>query len=357
MDVVLMIVLIVIVLSILVFIHEGGHYLASRMFGVRVTEFMLGLPGPNIGFTRKGTKFGVTAVPLGGYAKVCGMEPGPENPHIERALAYAYEHGTVYADDVAEELGISLEDAIEVMYVLEDWGCVDGPGKKDEHNIFRTRAYRDKKAGIDLAQGTPRPFEDPHALYLLERAQTYRAQPFWKRTVILLAGIFMNLLFAVLAFVVAFSVVGVDVTMTTGEIQHVNLNPLDAIQMGFMVIGVTAQAIVSLFNPETAATVVSQSTSVVGMAVMSVDFAAQGLGWFIYFMAIISVSLGLMNLLPIPPLDGGRFVIEIFQKLSKRQVGYKAMNAMSLAGMALFLVFFLFMVNQDVQRFVFGNWG
>ena len=192
---------------------------------------------------------------------------------------------------------------------------------------------------------------------MLERAQTYRAQPFWKRTVILLAGIFMNLLFAVLAFVLAFSVIGVDVTMTTGETQHVNLNPLDAIQMGFMVIGVTAQAIVSLFNPQTAADVVSQSTSVVGMAVMSVDFAAMGIGWFIYFMAIISVSLGLMNLLPIPPLDGGRFVIEIFQKLSRRMVGYKAMNAMSLAGMALFLVFFLFMVNQDVQRFVFGNWG
>lgn len=357
MDVVLMIVLIVIVLSILVFIHEGGHYLAARMFGVRVTEFMLGLPGPNIGFTRKGTKFGVTCVPLGGYAKVCGMEPGPENPHIEQALAYAYEHGTVYADDVAEKLGISLDEAIEVLYVLEDWGCLDGPGKKDEHNIFRTRAYRDKKAGIDLAQGTPRVFEDPHALYLAERAQTYRSLPFWKRSVILLAGIFMNLLFTVVAFIVAFSIIGVDVTTAAGEVQHLNLNVLDSIQMGFMTIGVTAQAIVSLFNPETAAGVVSQSTSIVGMAVVSVDFASMGLGWFVYFMAVISVSLGLMNLLPIPPLDGGRFVIEIFQKLFKRQVGYKAMNAMSMAGMALFLIFFLFMVNQDVQRIISGNWG
>ncbi len=357
MDVILMIVLIAIVLGILVFVHEGGHYLAARAFGVRVTEFMIGFPGPSIGFTRKGTRFGVTCVPLGGYAKVCGMEPGEENPHIERALAYAYEHGTVYADDVAEELGISLDDAVEVLYVLEDWGCLDGPGKKDEHNIFCTRAYRDKKAGIDLAQGTPRPFEDPHALYLAERAQTYRALPFWKRTVILLAGIFMNLLFAVVAFIVAFSIIGVDVTTAEGAVRHVSLNPVDSIQMGFMTIGVTAQAIVSLFNPATAGEVVSQSTSVVGMAVLSVDFASQGIGWFIYFMAIISVSLGLMNLLPIPPLDGGKFVIEIFQKLTKRMVGYKAVNAMSMAGMAIFLVFFLFMVNQDVQRFVFGNWG
>ena len=53
-------------LGFLVLIHEGGHYLASRAFGVRVSEFMLGLPGPSIGFTCGDTRFGVTAVPLGG---------------------------------------------------------------------------------------------------------------------------------------------------------------------------------------------------------------------------------------------------------------------------------------------------
>ena len=49
MNVILMILYCTIVLGILVVIHEGGHYLASRAFGVRVTEFMLGMPGPNIG--------------------------------------------------------------------------------------------------------------------------------------------------------------------------------------------------------------------------------------------------------------------------------------------------------------------
>ena len=141
MDVVLMVLYIVIVLSVLVFIHEGGHFLAARAFGVRVTEFMLGLPGPNIGFTWCGTKFGVTAVPLGGYAKVCGMEPGPEDPHLEDALAFAYANGTVYADDVAEKMGITLDEAIEALYVLEEWGCLVGPKKTDEHNVFRSRTF------------------------------------------------------------------------------------------------------------------------------------------------------------------------------------------------------------------------
>ena len=69
MDIILMILYVSILLGFLVFIHEGGHYLASRAFGVRVTEFMIGFPGPGIGFTKWGTKFGVTCVPLGGYVR------------------------------------------------------------------------------------------------------------------------------------------------------------------------------------------------------------------------------------------------------------------------------------------------
>ena len=356
MDVVLEILYLVIVLSVLVFIHEGGHFLAARAFGVRVTEFMLGLPGPKVGFTWRGTTFGVTAVPLGGYAKVCGMEPGPENPLIEPALAYAYTHGTFYADDFARDYGCTVDEAVDVFYVLEEWGCLVGPKRTDEHNIFRTRALRDKKRGIDDAEGTPRPFDDAHELYLRERAQTYRALPFWKRSVVLLAGIFMNLLFVVVVFALVYSVLGVDYQYADGTIEHVTLPVWRAIVGSLTYMGMVAQAIIGLFNPQTAAQTVSDSVSIVGMAVLSKDYADAGFAMFLMFMAMISVSLGLMNLLPIPPLDGGRLVIEIFQRLTSIKVGYKAMNAMTIAGFALILVFFAIMLNQDIQRFIFGNW-
>ena len=78
---------------------------------------------------------------------------------------------------------------------------------------------------------------------------------------------------------------------------------------------------------------------------------------FLPMFALINLYLMFFNLLPIPPLDGGRFVVEIFQKGTRKTVSQKAMNYMSLAGMALFLGFFVIMLNQDIQRFVFGNWG
>ena len=72
---------------ILVVIHEGGHFLAARVFGVKVHEFMIGLPGPAFRFQGKRTTYGVTAIPLGGYVRIAGMEPGPEDPLLGPALA------------------------------------------------------------------------------------------------------------------------------------------------------------------------------------------------------------------------------------------------------------------------------
>lgn len=368
MDILFMIFCAVVVLGVLVFIHEGGHYLASRAFGVRVTEFMLGLPGPRIGFTAAGTKFGVTAVPLGGYAKVCGMEAGEMSPHIQAVLASATRRGTATVEEVAADCGITDDEASDALEELVEWGSVLAPRKGDATETYRTPAFvpsrAQKRAARRLCAPAPQPqpegaahaVSDAHALFQREYRQQYRSLPFWKRSVILLAGIAVNLLFAMLAFVVIYSVIGFDVTTAEGEVTHFTATPLQAIGAGFNFIGMTLQAIAGLFNPATAAETVSNSTSIVGIAVMSADYFAAGFQDALFFMALISISLGLMNLLPIPPLDGGRFAVEVFQKLTRRQVSMRAMGYLSMAGMALFLGFFVIMMNQDIQRFVLGNW-
>ena len=125
---------------------------------------------------------------------------------------------------------------------------------------------------------------------------------------------------------------------------------------GVAYIGMVCVAILGLFNPATAAETVSNSASIVGIAVMSKSAAEAGMLNLAMFSAMISVSLGLMNLLPIPPLDGGRLVVEVVQKIRRRDVTRAALNAVSVAGITLFMLFFLVMLNQDVQRFVLGNW-
>lgn len=358
----------VIVLSFLVFIHEGGHYLAARAFGVRVTEFMIGLPGPRIGFTAAGTKFGVTAIPLGGYAKVCGMGSGEMSPHLEKVLASVYHRGTATMEQVAADCGISDDEAYEALEELTEWGSITGPTKKDEFNTYRTPAYEPSAKEVRESrrlsrllpeariEGEACEVPDSKELFEREHKQQYRSLPFWKRSVILLAGITVNLIFAIIAFVLIYSVMGLDIVNQAGETVHVTATPLQALQAGFNVIGMTMQSIAGLFNPVTAADTVSNSTSIIGISVMSADYFSAGLQDALFFTALISISLGLMNLLPIPPLDGGRFIVEVFQKVTRRQVSTRVMGYLSMAGMALFIGFFVIMLNQDVQRFIFGNW-
>ena len=358
----------VIVIGFLVLIHEGGHYLAARAFKVRVTEFMIGLPGPNIGFKKNGTKFGFTAIPLGGYARVCGMETGAMAPHLEAVLSSVYNRGTATMGEVAFDCGITDEEAMDALEELVEWGSVIAPKRSDEFNTYRTPEVQPTAKQRRFArrhcmaepqvepEGTPRPVESSKQLFESEYRQQYRSLSFWKRSVIVLAGIAVNLLFAMIGFIIIYSVIGVDyVNQQTGETMHYNATPLQSIQAGFVYIGTVFQAILGLFNPQTAAQTVSESTSIVGIAVMSADFFAAGFVDALFFMSAISVSLGLMNLLPIPPLDGGRFLVEIIQKVTKRDVPMKVMGYVSMAGMALFLCFFVFMLNQDIQRFVLGG--
>ena len=111
MDVLLTILYCLIALSVLVFIHEGGHFLTAKIFGIRVTEFMLGLPGPKLSFKFKGTLFGITCVPLGGYARVCGMEAGNLKPFLPETLKYVHTKGSASVHEVAQDLNISIDEA------------------------------------------------------------------------------------------------------------------------------------------------------------------------------------------------------------------------------------------------------
>ena len=391
-----------IVLMFLVFIHEGGHFLASRAFGVRVSEFMIGFPGPGLKFKAGETRFGVTCVPLGGYARVCGMEAGMESPDLENVLASMYRRGTADVEDVAQDCGIDFDAARFALDELVEWGCVTSPQKTDEFNTYRVvesakpsrrelkrleaqyranNAERVEPSDVVVVpplpsgmahtcvsepwypkrycegQARPELATDPHALYEEQRSVQYRSLPFWKRSVILVAGVAVNLLFAMVCFVIIYSVLGFDYQYTdTGEVVHITVDPLRAIVAGFTYIGMVIQAVVNLFNPATAADVVSDSTSIVGIAVLSKSAFEQGFTSVLSFMAMISVSLGIINLVPIPPLDGGRFVVEIIQKIIGRNVSVRVMNFVTIAGMTLFLLFFVVMLNQDIQRFVFGNW-
>lgn len=370
MDILVTIVIGVAILSILVYIHEGGHYLAARAFGVRVTELMLGMPGPSIGFSAGGTRFGITPILLGGYARVCGMEGGEVHPHLQDVLAAIYRRGTANMEDIAADCHISDDDAYDALEQLAEWGSVLRPGKNDQFNTYRTPPLvptkRDKRTAAEAGLPEPRAFEkgeprlvtDALSLYESEYSQQYRALPFWKRCVILAAGPVVNLLAAFVIFIIIYSVMGLDLQYTdTGEVFHHNFAVHESLIMCASFIGMVLEAIAGLFNPATAAETVSNSMSIVGIVAVSGDYFGYGLQEGLLFVANITISLGLMNLLPIPPLDGGKLIVEVIQKVSGREVPPAAVNVISFVGIGLFLLLFVVLVGQDIQRIATGFFG
>ena len=190
----------IITFSILVVLHEMGHFLAARAFGVKVHEFMVGLPGPAIRLHTKNMAWGITAIPLGGYVRISGMEPGPEDELLGDALALLRDHGPLDAGALAPLLGVPLDRADAILTSLVDWKAATPQGNR-----------------FELALDADPAGADAHTLADRARATTYRGQATWKRVTILAMGVITNLTVAILTFTVVLSVWGYLAPTTTVE--------------------------------------------------------------------------------------------------------------------------------------------
>lgn len=439
----------VVVLSLLVMLHEGGHFLIARACGMRVTEYYLGMPC-KLHIARKskkyGTEFGVTPILLGGYTRICGMESlGDEN--LARVLACVQRSGSTNASRIAQELSCDEDSVLDDLMVLSDWAsiraCGDAAKGEEATETYETRR-RDQQMLTEYDKGhefsgsgtteagMPRPVEDPEAFLDFERRRTYVGKGFWKRFITLFAGAATNILLAFVIVSVVIMAVGYQTvvdTNTLGSVQQGSLAEAAGIQAGdtlevvngytcsnwtditdaveaaldasepfevvyqrdgtsytttidlptdgsVTAIGVVAsteiyhptileasglalsygvlvaKAAVELIMPQHTMEILSQSSSVVGISVMASEAASSGIENLLLFIAAISMSLGFMNLLPIPPLDGGKIVIEIVQVVIRRPLSMKAQVAISYVGLAFFAFIFFYALQNDITNFV-----
>ncbi|MCL2332856.1 MAG: M50 family metallopeptidase [Actinomycetia bacterium] len=410
----------VITLSIVVFLHEGGHFLAARAFGVRVHEFMFGLPGPKIGFKRGDTLYGVTAIPFGGYNKIAGMDGDVTNVNLQPVLVAVTQAACpVTAREIAEQFELDEEEAKLILTTLADWSALAcDKGQKTWSSRF-----------------APELAGDPDALFTKAKEHTYQALSFPKRAVVLLTGIIINIIFALLVFTVVLSAWGQQVALNkvapvaggpaltagiakgdriiridnttiatfddiTGAVSRLDpgtrvtvtsvapgasasarkqtqiilgRNPgnaklgylgIEAIPeyrrlsvprafgQSFFYVKMTVQGILGFFTPGKFTESINNSASVVGIAVIAADAAKTSAVDYAWLVAAISLSLGLMNLLPIPPLDGGKVIIEGIGALRRKPLGLKATASVSAVGLLVLVTFMVYVMGHDIFRIV-----
>ena len=167
-------------------------------------------------------------------------------------------------------------------------------------------------------------------------------QPFWKQFLILCAGSFVNFVFGFILFIIVYSVVAHG-QVGFGRILEVSW------QDCFSMIKDIIAFLGGLFNGTSSMDDVS---GVIGIVAVVADSASYGLINVFYLIALISVNLSIMNMLPIPGLDGGRILVLIIKKLTGDRLSQKAENVINGIGMVFLLALIIFIAVKDVIKLV-----
>ena len=340
----------IVVLGVLIFAHETGHFLSARRMGVGVQKFSLGF-GPRLfGFRRGETEFLVSAIPLGGYVKLLGEDPkeipsdlsksfshkkvgqralvffgGPAFNFILAALLFwlAFMIGipalTTKVGEVKEGFpaamgGVRSGDRIVAVDGEETkrWGDLAGRIHSSPGKTLRVTIERDGKQQ-DLAL-TPRP----------SREKTLLGEE------------------------VEIGLLGI---VPAQEFVVERSNPFQALYLGVLrTYEVSALTVVSIFRLILGKIPAKTIGGPILVAQLAGEQARMGMINLILFTAILSINLAILNLLPIPILDGGHLLFCALEAIRGKPIALKKRELAQQIGLVLLVALMIFAFYNDLFR-------
>jgi regulator of sigma E protease len=357
------------VLTVVVFFHELGHFLVARLCGIRVLTFSLGF-GPEIaGFNdRYGTRWKISAIPLGGYVKFLGDENAASVPdHAAAALmteeekAVSFIHkpvgpraAVVAAGPIANFiLAIAIFASVFAIFgkqttsarvdTVQPASAAQAAGFQPGDLVTSINGesidnFADMQRIVSINAGDP-------LTILVERGGvpvTLHATPELKE----LKDNFGN--------VHRLGVLGISRSMKPGDIKTQKVNPLQAIVMGaqetWFVVDRTLSYIGGVFAGREAA---DQLGGPIRIAQVSGQVASAGFVALIHLTAVLSVSIGLLNLFPIPLLDGGHLLFYGIEAARGKPLSERAQEVGFRIGLALVVMLMIFATFNDIKGIFF----
>lgn len=335
------------IIAVLILVHEWGHFMAARKIGIPVWEFSIGFGPRVVGWKKDGTDYSVRLIPLGGYVRMAGEEPGDDNdpegynnrkpwekmgvafagPFMNFVMAllifvYIYSvvgipHpsdqpliGQVVAGTPAEEAGLKANDLVLAIdhKQLDTWDELTASiASAKEGQVLQFQVKRDKQiVNLDVKPAMNK--NTGKASIGIMGAMNYEKQ-------------------------------GIVNAVKIGIQQTYELTVLLLSSLGMLISG--GASVGDLAGP-------------VGITKMIGEAAQVGTVLVFSFTAFLSINLGVLNLLPIPALDGSRIVFALVEAIRRKPLEPEREGFIHWLGF-LFLISLMVLVTfNDIVRLIKG---
>lgn len=329
--------------GLLIFIHEFGHFKAARKCNINVYEFAVGI-GPSL-FKKNvnGTKYELKLFPVGGYIR---MDPNDESEQLTNS-SNDYLNVSPVKKMIVAVAGPLMNLIFAVLLFILFFLIIGVPNTTIDKVQMNSPAFF---AGIES--------EDK----VLEiNGQSYDN---WDDIVDTIRSSEEN------------SAINIKVKKANNEIKEYQIVPIN--ENGVIIIGITPKIEYNIIKavPEGFKTTKDISVMMlkfvgelfqghaksddlsgpIGIVKVMSDSVSMGFAFVIYMIAIISLNLGVLNLLPIPALDGSKIVFSLIELVTpNKKIVQKVENVLSIVGLGLLLLLIVFVSYKDIMRLNMGN--
>lgn len=352
------------VLFVLILVHELGHFVVAKWARMRVDEFAIGFPPRLVSFKKAETEYSINLLPIGGYVKILGENGEDEISSADRSRSFSARPRHLQALVLLAGVTMNILTAWLIFFAVALIGqptlVEETEAKNAELTILAVSPNSPAAtAGIPVGAEVTRVTADDMALGRLTPSEftsfvsrnqsvefTYRYKNEEKT-------IELTPQSGVIKDEPDRKVIGIS----TGLVETVKESPFEAISSASVRTVEALRAItVGVFSLIASAfsfsADLSQVTGPIGIAGAVGEAASFGIVPLLVFTAFISLNLAVINVLPIPALDGGRLLFVLIESVTRRSIDPVWMSRVNLIGFALLITLMIAVTYNDIVRLV-----
>ena len=344
---IIQVLLIIFGIGFVIVIHEFGHFIVSKIFNVKVLEFMIGLPGPKLFTFKKGeTTFGITAILFGGYVKSVGSDPYEKIS--EKDKKRSLEHlpftkktlivlagptinvfiGMIILISIFSIIGFPHGNTNEIGEIREGYPAIEA-GLKQKDKIISVNGIK-TNSWNDLVKEISKKPEKTINLKIKRESSIKN---------------------------ISLKTKDVEGEGKIGIVNSVKYKRMSLISSTKKALNMTSKTVEGLARVIWDVTTgkpkkfLNQTRGIVGVVHQTYGLVTSPFMYF-FIVALLSIVIGLINLLPIPPLDGGKIAIYLFELLKGKRLKRKTLMSINTIGAVFLLLLFVFFTVKDFNRII-----